>query len=353
LNVWKKEKVRMSNKVNLLIVTALFAVALMLSPELRADTDAKALQEQLLAYEFPIASELKPEYPTADTSAIAAFRVQLHRDFSAMLELDAPGDSVGVLGAYLTARDQWLKSGALTETVLASYITMAIDAYLVRSAYDKPDSIDVLKPWAERNSIKGTEFIAAIDKALQQQGSAHTALSELCDGAGIMPKESCWITYIQQFGLSYTEETFENMHMRFLDAPLGSTENPLSRLGMFEAMSRNPVFVLHVQKPSYLIQFAAYLMDGQRIRAIAWEHAANITPELEKSEQIAQGKPFLEAFAPAGARWLASESYADDADLNMKSFLIKCKSGSRNNDFLKPIAETDAMIFGQYMAMVK
>jgi hypothetical protein len=168
-----------------------------------------------------------------------------------------------------------------------------------------------------------------------------------------MPKESCWLSYIQQFGLSYTEETLENMHMRFLDAPLGSTENPLSRLGMFEAMSRNPVFVLHIQKPTFLIQFAAYLIDGQRIRAIAWQHASNITPELEKSAQIAQGKPFLEAFAPAGSRWLASESYTDDANLNMKSFLIKCKSGSRNNDFLKPIAQSDAIIFGQYMTMTK
>jgi hypothetical protein len=81
------------------------------------DSDAKALQEQLLAYEFPIASELKPEYPSADTSAIAAFRVQLHRDFSALLELGVPGDSAGVLGAYLAARDQWLEDGTLTETV--------------------------------------------------------------------------------------------------------------------------------------------------------------------------------------------------------------------------------------------
>lgn len=319
----------------------------------RADTESKALQEQLLAYEFSIASELNPEYPSADASSIAAFRVQLHKDFSALLDLDSPGDSVGMLGAYLDARDKWLESGTLTETVLAGYVTMAIDAYLVRSAYDKPDSIAILKPWAEKNSIKEAEFIAAIDKALQQQGSAHKAYAELCKGAGITPKESCWLSYIQQFGLSYTEEAFESMHMRFLDAPLGDTENPLSRLGMFEAMSRNPVFVLHIQKPSFLIQYAAYLIDGQRIRTIAWQHAANITPELEKSEQIAQGKSYLEAFAPAGARWLASESYTDDADLNMKAFLIKCKSGSRNNDFLKPIAESDEMFFGQYMAMAK
>ena len=178
-------------------------------------------------------------------------------------------------------------------------------------------------------------------------------LAEFCEDARAMPIEPCWLAYIQQFDLAYTPLTVGDMKGRFLERAPSSIQSPLSRFGFLEEVTLNPVFVLHIREPSYIIQFSARVVDEGRIRRIMWQQILNRTPGITENQKIDEDTRHLNAFAPAGERWLASETYAPSSELNMRAFLIKCKPGSHDNNLLRQIGKDDFKLFGKYMTMAQ
>jgi len=322
----------------------------------QAFAETGTVLEHLMSFDIPDVTTLQPEYPDSKDSTISRFRIQLHKDFSKLIGNETPASDEEILSAYSTVRDTWLKSGTLSKVVLAGYITLAVDTYLLHHLREystlTSGQLVKLRDLASRNELPGDTFFVAIDSSLAESARGLKPLSEFCERMQVMPSKPCWRSYLQQFDLTYTEVALEGVTLRFLDAPLKSSPEPLERYAMYGSSAGNPLFVLHVGQPSYVIQFVAQVLDVARLRKIAWEQVERQSESATRSERVAEHSRRLNEFAPAGERWLSMEWYFNEAGLNVEAFYNLISHYQTSRGFSKPVDEVgDALLYRRYMKL--
>ncbi|MBX3178223.1 MAG: hypothetical protein KF886_12750 [Candidatus Hydrogenedentes bacterium] len=314
------------------------------------------LIDQLVGYEFPRLADLAGTYPEQTESEIGLFRVDLRHQFMSMANSEVSTETINRLEAYLDVRDRWLQEESVVRCVLAGMITMAIDELLIEFA-KKVSEVDnsfsqALSGVSSRNNLTGRGLFQAVDRTLGEFGADYKPFMSFCKDRPVMPQEACWSSYIQQFGLSYRRVSLGNNSVRFMDTPGGAPEISLARVGLYEEVSGNAVFVLHVKDPVYIIQFMTRVLDYNRLRRFVWREQFEQFVNDQKYRGIGEVAKALEELGPAGERWLAIESYSSNHDVYLDLLSHMVNPGMRES-LLASVSERDAEKYRKLMRLAE
>lgn len=306
--------------------------------------------------EIPEPSELTSEYPGEDDNVIAGFQKRIHSDFATLLTVRGDAMNLGLLDGYLGIRDTWLEEDSLSKFILSCSITYAIDRLLIQLALEHKatasEMVVGLSDIAERNSLKPRYLLQRFEVAIGTLPNGGMTFDEMIgENCTVMPGGPCWVSYAEQYGLSYKKISLGEITLVFLDCPLGSFQNVLGRAGILDDIGVNSVFLLHANRPEFYLQFIARVVDAGRTREIIWGSNTSSDDDPSYENRIAEIAGQLAALAPAGKRWLAVESYAtSDEKTNVILLIQGLSPGYRELDFATPVT-TEAI--SHYRAIMR